>query len=641
MLLSAAVVIAATPALADSYLVFTEGGVPKGAALWTWCDAGQPCDVSEPTECASPEGGRNLRARTNIWAGFGIFLNIDAFNQPQPQDMTAYSSGSLRFFVKAPKDLKVEMQCKVAGATQTKTRLLTQHGWNGLNTWQEISIPISSFTTDPACLSAVISPFMSTVENLPFFNSFQVDNVRWHKPNTHTGATPVQVQGGQLLVNGRPFAVNGIAYSPVSIGEDYRGALRDRPDRYLVDFPLIAAKGANTVRIYSSFMTTAMLDAARANGLYVIPNFEVATAQLGCTAGKDFMRDRFRDMVNEWKNHPAILYWLVGNEINRSLTNTDLCNNWYPQLDSMALAAHQAEGTSFHPVSTANSDTPGLGDICQANCSDDTRMPNLDLWGVQVYRGCSLASTFLDYQKPDCARPLVVTEFGVDAWDSLSGGTGAENPTLQANCMEQMLGDADQNLALRAAGGVSSGQVVFSWADEWWKTTCTGSDWALHDTCTSWTQPAYPDPAINEEWWGLAGVNPADPNARLLRASADKVSVAWNLGAVCDARVVSSDKATGATTLSFDPAAGSTDHRLYYGPLSAVSTYGYSGSVSGLGATGSGSATLPSGSLFWLVVARNNTAEGCYGTRSTGVERPPYASSGLPQSANRTCECTP
>ena len=78
----------------------------------------------------------------------------------------------------------------------------------------------------------------------------------------------MQVQGRQLLVNGKPFVVNGIAYSPLSIGEDYRGTLRDRPDRYLVDFPLIAASGANVVRIYSSFMTTAMLDAAWANGLY-------------------------------------------------------------------------------------------------------------------------------------------------------------------------------------------------------------------------------------------------------------------------------------------------------------------------------------------------------------------------------------
>jgi hypothetical protein len=584
--------------------------------------------------------------RTNVWAGFGVFLNIDVFNQPQPENLSAYANGQLRFFVKTTKDLKVEIQCKVNGATQTKTRFLTQHGWINTNTWQEIAIPVASFSTDPACLAAVTSPFMSTVENLPFFNSFQIDNVRWSRPNAHSGPSSVQVQGRQLTVNGKPFVVHGMAYAPISIGEDYRGGFRDRPDRYLVDFPLIAAKGANAVRIYSSFMTTGMLDAARANGLYVIPTFQVDTFQLGCTVGKDFMRDRMRDMVQEWKNHPAILFWLIGNEVNRFLTNTDLCTNWYPQLDAMALAAHQAEGASFHPVGTANAETTGLADICQNGCSDDTRLPNLDLWGVQSYRGCSFGSLFNEYQsKGDCTGPLIVTEFGSDAWDSLSGASGAENQTLQANCLGQLLGEADQALAVRTAGGVSAGQVVFAWADEWWKSTCAGSGWTLHDTCSTWTSPGYPDPAIQEEWWGIAALDPANPSARVLRSAADRVSGSWNLGAVCNPRVVSHNKATGATTLSFTPAAGSTDHTLYYGPLSAVSSYGYSGSVTGLGATGSSSLTLPPGSLFWLVVGRNDSAEGCYGkskTPSAANERPCFpnaASCGVPQAVNRTCQC--
>lgn len=635
-----------TPALAETYLAFTEEGLPKGANIFTWCDT-PPCDVATPQECATPEGSHNLRVRTNIWAGFGVFLNIDPFNQPQPENMSAWATGDVRFFVKSTKDLKVEIQCKVNGATQTKTRLLTQHGWNGLNAWQEIVIPVASFFSpqpvDPACLAAVTSPFMATIENLPFFSTFQVDNVRWHRPNAHSGASSVQVQGRQLKVNGKPFVVHGMAYSPISIGEDYHGSFRDRPDRYLVDFPLIAAKGANTVRIYSSFMTTAMLDAARANGLYVIPTFQVDTAQLGCTAGKDFMRDRMRDMVQEWKNHPAILFWLIGNEVNRFLTNTDLCNNWYPQVDTMALAAHQAEGTSFHPVGTANAETAGLSDICQIGCSDNTRLPNLDLWGVQAYRGCSFGTLFNEYQsKSDCARPLIVTEFGADAWDSLSGASGAENQTLQADCLGQLLGEADEALAVRTAGGVSAGQVVFSWADEWWKATCTGSQWTAHDTCSTWTNPGYPDPTMNEEWWGIATLDSANPNARVLRSAADRVSGSWNLGAVCDLGVVSHNKATGQTTLSFNPAAGSTDHNLYYGPLSAVSSYGYSGSVTGLGANGSSSLTLPSGSLFWVVVGRNNGAEGCYGKNSANNERPCFpnaASCSVPQAVNRTCQC--
>ena len=167
----------------------------------------------------------------------------------------------------------------------------------------------------------------------------------------------------------------------------------------------------------------------------------------------------------------------------------------------------------------------------------------------------------------------------------------------------------------------------------------------MQDTCTSFTNPAYgpgADTAMNEEWWGMANQSAADPAARNLRPAYDRVSQSWNLGAVCNIDVVSHDSVSGDTTISFDPAAGSTDHTLYYGPLSAVSTYGYSGSVAGLGATGSSSVTLPAGSLFWVVAARDGLAEGCYGKDSAGIERPCFPdgeSCSVAQAVHRTCEC--
>jgi hypothetical protein len=583
-----------------------------------------------------------------------VFLNIDATNIPQPDDLSAFSNGDVRFFVKAPVgcaggpgecNVKVEFQCRVNSQTQTKSTSIAQHGWDGTNTWQEIVIPVADFFSpqpvDQACLAAVISPFMMTIENLPFFNTFQVDHIRWHTPNAHSDASSVQVQGRQLSVNGEPFVVNGMAYAPISIGEDWHGALRERSDRYSVDFPLIAASGANAIRIYTSFMTTAMLDAAWSQGLYVIPTFQPDPAQLTCAEGKDFMRDRFREMVLEWKDHPAILFWLVGNEVNANLGTADLCLDWFPQLDSLALEAHLTEGASFHPVGTANAD---VGDICVASCSDDTSLPNVDLWGAQIYRGCSFGSAFSEYQKPDCARPLIVTEFGADAWDSL---LGAESETLQADCLESLLLEADQALAVRTPGGVSSGQILFEWADEWWKAFaldppvagfCTATDWNQHDTCKNWENFAYPDPGMNEEWWGITSLDSADSDARGLRAAHGHVGASWRLGDVCNMEVVSHNSVSGETTVSFDPAPGSTDHTLYYGPLNAVSSYGYSGSVTGLGANDSSSATLPAGSLFWVVVGRNNGAEGGY---STGVtERPPSPDAAVPQDPNRTGQCS-
>ena len=637
------------PAAADTYHVYGDKGIPPGTDLWTWCGEGQPCNIREFFDCATPDGTGFLRGQTATWAGFGIFYLDEFGNNTVSEDLSAFQDGEIRFFVKSARDLKIEFQCQ---GGQGKTTYLAQHGWDGTATWQEIAIPICSLfpagqceAQAPACLADVGAPFLATIENLTVFASFDIDGVRWQTANTDAGASSVAVQGRQLLVNGEPFVVNGMAYSPISIGEDFHGAFRDRPDRYLVDFPLIAASGANTVRLYSDFLTTAMLDAAWAERLYVIPNFQIDTGKLQCPEGKAFMQDRFLDMVEQFKDHPAILFWLVGNEVNRGLTTPELCDDWYPQLDAMAAAAHAAEGPGFHPVGTANADTVGLGDICSAGCSDDTALPNLDLWAAQTYRGCSFGSLFTEYQKPDCDRPLIITEFGADSWDSLLGPAGEESETMQADCFASLLDQADQALAVRSPGGVSSGQVIFSWADEWWKAVCDpGTLWTTHDTCESWVAGGYPDPSVQEEWWGIASLDPANPDARTLRSAYGVVGNSWNLGAVCGLDVVDFDAATGNLSITFDPAAGSTDHTLYYGPLSAVSTYGYTGSASGLGGTGANSVNLPAGSLFWVVAAKANGEEGCYGTDyPAGIVRPcfPDASScDLPQAENGTCQCS-
>ncbi len=637
-LVLALAVSAASPAFADQFLAYSQGGIPAGADIFTWCDT-PPCDLSEPVLCASPEGGSTFRMNTNQWGGWGVFL-VGGLT-----DLSSYDTGELRFFVKSQYDVKVEFQCRPTGTPPdvSYTTFLTDHGWDGTNTWQEIVIPVSSFfapdPVDPACLANIYSPFLATIENLPFFSSFQIDFVRWQAANSHSGASDVGIQGRQLTVDGEPFVVNAVGYSPIGIGDNWQSAWRDRPDRYLVDFPLIAASGANTVRLYAPILTTAMLDAAWAEGLHVIPTFGVDGVQLECPVGKAYMQDRFVEYVQQWKDHPAILSWMIGNEVNRNLGAADLCVDWYPQLDAMALAAHTAEGTAFHPIGTATADVGQLSDVCIPACSDDLALPNVDLWGAQIYRGCSFGTAFTDYaNKANCDRPLVITEFGADSYDG-TAGVPAEDQIMQADCLETLLTEADQALAVRTAGGVSSGQIIFSWSDEWWKSECDpGNAWTTQDTCTSFTNTGYPDSTIQEEWWGITTLDPGDPNARGLRSAEGVVGGFYRLGNVCNQDVVSYNNGTGATTVSFSPAPGSTDHTLYYGPLSAVSSYGYSGSVSGLGGTGTSSLTLPSGDLFWVIVGRDGGAEGGYGT---GVsERPPFPGAAVPQDPNRSGLCS-
>jgi hypothetical protein len=647
------VLLVVSPAFSETYLTYTDAGIPPSADIFTWCSPGGQNGMGQcnfgnnPTAACGlqPEGNNALRMITDQWGGFGVFLI------GYTEDLSRFEGGDLKFFIVSQTDVTATIACvpdpvgNPAGIDYTVS--ISDYGWTPSSVWQEISVPICDFfggTCDQAaldCLATVDAPFVTGVEGLAAPAGWLVDYVRWEKDVINPGRSVVQTQGRELLVNGEPFVVEGVGYSPISIGENWQGAWRDRADRYQVDFPLMAAGGANAVRLYAPVLSKNMLDEAWANGLFVIPTFNVNTVQLTCAAGRAFEIDRFLEVVNKWKDHPAILFWLVGNEVNANLGGANLCTDFFPQLDAFAAAAHAAEGANYHPVGTAMNDGSMLADVCDPGCSDDLTLPNVDLWGAQVYRGCNFGNLYTQYAaKANCDRPLIVTESGLDAWVG-DGTTGSEDQAFQASCIADLIDDGRDNLAITSASGVSAGQILFSWTDEWWKADgdlgC-GTGWENHDGCAPYQNPSLPDPNLNEEYWGLVALNGADPNDRTPRQAYDRMSDRWLLGNVCNMGVSAFDSGTGNTTIDYDPSPGSTDHTLYYGPLGAVSTYGYTGAVTGLGVSGSASATLPSGSQFWVVVGRDNGAEGGYGM---GLgERPPAGIAAVPQAANLSGLCS-
>ena len=74
-------------------------------------------------------------------------------------------------------------------------------------------------------------------------------------------------------------------------------------------------------------------------------------------------------------------------------------------------------------------------------------------------------------------------------------------------------------------------------------------------------------------------------------------------------------------TFSYTTPCDTTDLRIEWGQLGAVSTYAYSGQVCSIGTSGSTTFAYPGTSIFFLTVANNGTDEGSYG-RGQGGERP-------------------
>ncbi|MHB9156309.1 MAG: glycoside hydrolase family 2 TIM barrel-domain containing protein, partial [Endomicrobiales bacterium] len=150
-------------------------------------------------------------------------------------------------------------------------------------------------------------------------------------------AARVTKQGRQLLVDGQPFTIKGVCYSPVPVGSNWSYPWGDNSLIYEADMRLIKAMGANTVRTYQERnITQGFLDAAQRNGLYVIVGWteELWDKDFSTPAARTAYLDHFEAFVNTWKAHPAVLMWCFGNEIEEHTLSGK--PNWYLLLNQAA-----------------------------------------------------------------------------------------------------------------------------------------------------------------------------------------------------------------------------------------------------------------------------------------------------------------
>ena len=160
--------------------------------------------------------------------------------------------------------------------------------------------------------------------------------------------------------------------------------------------------------------------------------------------------------------------------------------------------------------------------------------------------------------------------------------------------------------------------------------------------------PCNPPPSYVENYAGsLLGLDndgdgtfdAQDPQCTVAGATPGEVS----RGGLPQLLVTAHNPVNRQMAISYGPACTSTDNAIYYGPLTSVSTYGYSGQQCAIGNTGAYTWTYPATpqAFFFLVVGRNGTNEGSYGKSSAGRERDPYAGNAacpLPQDLAHRCE---
>lgn len=352
---------------------------------------------------------------------------------------------------------------------------------------------------------------------------------------THSEASDFSVSGQQILLDGQPFQVKGVCYQPTPIeesgewppyGDYYTSSTRNQQlwDR---DFANFRKMGNNVIRLYGwavpatlpSTLHTDFLDQAYNGGdqpLYVLIN-QYINPQTDWTDGT-----AVGNLVSEWEtiaeelaNHPAVMGFLVGNEVNAKFNiglgdfNEKLASFWVAMND-IAGAVKDKAGSKLVSVAITDALTP----VTLYNAS----MDNLDFWGLQIYRGESFFNLFNEYAAATSTsvKPMIITEFGHDAYDNIAGAEFPDDAAYAANVMETYWNE------LRANAGLAAGACVFEYADEWWKS----GDPAAHDP-GGFENFGYIDNWMNEEWWGIfrtldlgGTINVLEPRAMFYRLAA-------------------------------------------------------------------------------------------------------------------------
>lgn len=323
--------------------------------------------------------------------------------------------------------------------------------------------------------------------------------------------TKIEVRGRELFVNDKKFIIKGVGYQPTPIGYNC-GAydIFNDSNIYTRDISLLREMGCNTIRTWAKVTSRAFLDYCFNDGnspIYVIMGFYYEPNEVisNDTTRANTIKE-FKNYVAAYKDHPAVLLWAIGNDDNNVVPNNDSDRKkLYEFINDMAKAAHQTEGANFHPTTTAIADLGGLAngtiDIGKASRSaDDTFMIYLDIWGVNLYPmpyGSGFETSFDNY-KVKSSKPLLVTEYGIDAYDN---GNSTTYEDVQATDTIRLWNSIKDNTS-----GVCIGGSIMAYSDEWWKDGVADNP-HYQDTGGGSGRSDQPDGFSNEEWYGIMSIS--------------------------------------------------------------------------------------------------------------------------------------
>jgi hypothetical protein len=341
--------------------------------------------------------------------------------------------------------------------------------------------------------------------------------------------------GMKLNVNGKELMVNGMNWDYFPIGTNFSYSLWNQPEDIIQaaldsEMSLLKNMGINTIRQYTGVPARWIKYIYENYGIYTMLNHSFGrygltidgawapNTEYGDPRVRTLLLAEVTQMVNDYKDTPGLLLYLLGNENNYGLFWEGAETENIPVKDRKSTARATAMYKLFneatlamktkdtgHPIAICNGDLLFI-EIVKEECKD------IDIFGTNVYRGVSFGDAF-QRVKDELNKPILFTEFGADAFNVQDN---AEDQEAQAYYMVGNWKEIYQNAAGLGKAGNSLGGFTFQFSDGWWKFGQTkGLD--VHDDNASWSNGGYSrdfqkgENNMNEEWFGICAKGPTNP----------------------------------------------------------------------------------------------------------------------------------
>ncbi|GGD20094.1 hypothetical protein EYD46_06880 [Hyunsoonleella pacifica] len=238
--------------------------------------------------------------------------------------------------------------------------------------------------------------------------------------------TTIQKTGSnwQLLVDGSPFDIKGVTFGYDKDIENY--------DTYFKDLNFL---GVNAIRTWATGDNMPqLLEAAQKHNIKVMVGIWMRHGRPGMEdddsfnylddkEGIEVMYNNAINVVRQYKDHPAVLTWGIGNEVYLNMATDKEKVAYSKVLERICSEIKQIDQN--HPITSVEAWTFGM-EWWQKH------VPSIDIYGLNSY-GAGAGFLASELKKRNIDKPYIITEFGVTGeWDIKAEKHGVkQEPTDQ------------------------------------------------------------------------------------------------------------------------------------------------------------------------------------------------------------------